>query len=91
MTNKELAPVVVIKKGVASAADKSRLHKAGYIVLESDDLDCLRITEPMVSIPVGSDVVFNCAMRALKDNGSAADKFGRFLADALFKKPQEQS
>ena len=38
----EMKPVAVVKPRLLSAKDKERLTKAGYCVIESDDLECIK-------------------------------------------------
>ena len=74
----ELKPVAVVKPGLLSAKDKERLTKAGYCVIESDDLECIKIIHH-VAFPMSDTMVFHAAMSTLGD-GYSGSTFGTRLA-----------
>lgn len=77
----QVKPIAVIKRGSLATAAKRALQKGGYIVVESEDLECLRLVVGG-AIPLNASTVFHHAMLALKDS-YAGEKFGKSLAAAL--------
>lgn len=85
MSEEQTKPVAIVKPGSLRAVDKRRLAAAGYVVIESPDLECVRIVQGLV-LPVGGDAVFHAAMHAMstvKSHESVTDKFGAKLSSML--------
>lgn len=77
----EIKPIAVVKRGAVSDKGKSDLRKGGYLVVESDDIECVRLLHG-AALPINPNVVFKVAMKTLAD-GKTASTFGYTLAALL--------
>lgn len=73
-----MKPVAIIKPGSLPPKSKEALTKAGYVVVESNDLECVRIVNHVV-LPVSDTMVWHAAMETLA-LGQSYSHFGRMLA-----------
>lgn len=80
MADSALTPIIVLKPRVASDADLEALRKAGYIVLQSEDPECVKVIH---GINVGNgDVVYHAAIEAVNRspvNSAARNRFDEVL------------
>lgn len=81
-----LKPIAIFKPGALTENNKATLAEAGYIVIESDDLDCMKVVQPLLTPAGDGAVVFQAAIWALANEKymeSTTDKFGARLARIL--------
>lgn len=81
-----IRPVIVLKPGVATEADKDLLREAGYVVLESDLPDPAVVLEPLLSQFATQDQIFLAAIKAVKSSEHTCKVFGASPAEMLAKK-----
>jgi hypothetical protein len=81
--------IIAVKPNSVTPKDKEKLTKKGYVVIEMDDPDSIRIIEPEVPIEVYD--YFMAALKAL-DDASNLDcaHFVQNLYDRLKKKDQSK-
>ena len=78
-------PIAIVKRGSLDKSGKETLRRGGYIVIESDDLECLRLSIGG-AVAINANTVFHAAMSAISETSSLQsprDQFGARLARAL--------
>lgn len=84
MSEETLRPILAVKKGALSGADKAKLTKAGYVVVESSIDDPLKAISG-VAIPVDTLGVIHAAFKSLSGNEWARNAFGKHMVEAMLK------
>lgn len=84
----KVKPIVVVKKGLIRLNDRKKVERAGYLLIEVDLMDQVKLILPTTE---SLDLVQRAAFATLaKEDGvfGAAGKFGVLLAKALSEKKE---
>lgn len=79
-----MKPLVVLKPGTVSAADRTRMSRAGYLVIESEweDVKIIQPTSLATDVPISEMV--SLALEAILELESAYSKNACDAASRLF-------
>lgn len=82
MANTLVKPIAVVEVGTLTADSKAALEAGGYIVVESDRADPIKILSGL-AFPVIANDLLGCAVRAIIQSDHATKKLGEEIAALL--------
>lgn len=77
--------IMVVKPNTLSLEHKKLLKKEGYIIIENDDENCIKIVIPYLGEMLSGDELAQCLAKAVSVSRTATDCLGKLISNKLIK------
>lgn len=82
-----MSRIIIIEPGAISEADKKKLEKSDFVVIESETPDKIKVLGSLDV--VGNDEMLNIALKACSKYEPVYATFGRELCNAIIRKTEQ--